>query len=129
MEEVKRFRDQNCDQDSNQKNDSITKSEKKGIRELLKKIKDEEIIVLKTDKSHKLSIIVIDMYEKLGKNHTDKDREIRWEDVMFKQRRITGFTRGICKAMGVGESWGSRNIERCLESSLFLKSPPRITSL
>ena len=70
---------------------------------------------MKTDKSHKLCIMDIDKYKEMGLKHTSKDMEVTWDEVMVRQRKITGLTRCLSKALGVGESWGERNAERCKE--------------
>ena len=65
-----------------------------------------------TDKSHKLAVIGIETYKKMGEKHTEKDRNIPWEEVVVRQRRVNGLTRGLVKALGIGDSWGERNAAR-----------------
>ena len=59
-----------------------------------------------------MSLIDIDLFEKMGNQHTEKDRKIDWEGIKMKQKRLTGLCRGISKALGVGENWGDRNVGR-----------------
>ena len=56
METFRKYRDRHCnekgDQDSN-----LTKAEQRGLRKLKKRIREREIVALKTDKSGKLTIM------------------------------------------------------------------------
>ena len=40
-------------------------------------VKDEKVFIVKTDKSSKLTLIDIYMYEKMGSKHTEKDTKIK----------------------------------------------------
>ena len=50
--------------------------EKKGLERLQKRIQDEEILVMKTDKSGKLSVTTREKYIEMGREHTGEDEEI-----------------------------------------------------
>ena len=102
------YKANNCDEKGNQKAKVLSKEESEGMKEIIKKVKDEEVVVAKTDKSHRLSLIDIDLFERMGNQHTEKDRKIDWEGIKMKQKRLTGLCRGISKALGVGENWGDR---------------------
>ena len=113
---VSSYIDNKCDDRGNQKDKILSREESEGVKELLKKIKDEEVVVTKTDKSHRLALIEIGMFENMGKEHTKKDRKVDWDTIRLKQVRLTGLCRGLSKCFGVGESWGVRNIERVRDS-------------
>ena len=51
-----------CDEKGNQQANVLTKVERAGLKELLAMVKDEKVAVSKTDKSHRLSVIEIDMF-------------------------------------------------------------------
>ena len=53
---------------ANQEWDNLSKSEKKGLMSLRKRIKKGEIVVLKSDKSSKLCVIKIDKHLQVGIN-------------------------------------------------------------
>ena len=59
-------------------------SEKEGLKSLLKRIKNEEIMILKTDKSGRFVVTTPEKYIEMGKEHTSKDVEIDW----FKMREM-----------------------------------------
>ena len=48
----------------------------KGLERLKKRIQDEEILVMKTDKSGKLSVTTREKYLEMGREHTGEDEEI-----------------------------------------------------
>ena len=47
---------------------------------------------------------------------TEGNRRTNWQETKLNQRRLTAMCRGISKALGVGESWGKRNVKRCRDS-------------
>ena len=67
------FKNVNCKKNGDQKN-NLTKAEEEGIKSLRKRIEDEEIIVMETDKSGKLALTTRETYLKLGDAHTAGDR-------------------------------------------------------
>ena len=48
---------------------NLTEEEKDGLKRLQKRIKDREVIIMKTDKSGKLCLITREEYEKMGEEH------------------------------------------------------------
>ena len=58
--------------------------EKKGLNKLRKRIKENEIVVLKTDKSGKLTVIDREEYLKLGIQSNKEDKEITREEMKKK---------------------------------------------
>ena len=95
MEVTKAFIDKECDEKGNQKVNSLNNIQKEGLKSLSKRVKNEEVVILKTDKSHKLCILGIEKYREMGQKHTDKDREVTWDDVMLRQRKVTGLVRSL----------------------------------
>ena len=69
-----------CDEKNNQQS-NLTQSQKQGLRKLRKRIKDGEIVVCLTDKSGKMAVMTMEMYQKAGAVHTDKDEEVDMEYV------------------------------------------------
>ena len=62
--------------------ENLTKSERRGLRKLLKRIKAGELVVLETDKSNKLCVMPMEMYKRMGIPHTQGDPEASWEEVI-----------------------------------------------
>ena len=54
----------------------------------IKHLKEEEIVVVKTDKSHKFAVINSETYKVMSQKQTDKDRNISWEEVVVKLRSV-----------------------------------------
>ena len=76
--EYRKYANENCNRSGAQKkntDDRITR----GIRSLQKRVKNQEVMVLCTDKSGKSSLPSRDMYIKMGEEHTSKDLNITWE--------------------------------------------------
>ena len=76
----KEFRREKCDENGSQE-DNLTKQERRGIRSLLKRREEGEIVIVLTDKSGKLCVMTKEDYLKLGEEHVKKDKEIGREQV------------------------------------------------
>ena len=55
----------------------------------------------------------MDMYENLVKVHTDKDVEVKWEDLEESQKTIRSHARSIAKICGSGKNEGEGNTDQC----------------
>ena len=55
---------------------NLSDGEKKGLDSLRKRIQNEEILVMKTDKSGKLSVTTREKYLEMGDEHVKGDEEI-----------------------------------------------------
>ena len=64
LEVAKGFIDRECDKMGNQCDNNINKVEKEGMAMILKRIKNEVLVLMKTDKNHKLCAIGIETYRK-----------------------------------------------------------------
>ena len=87
-----KYRIKNTDSKGEQKS-NLTPAEKRGLDSLKKRIKNEEIIVMKTDKSSRFIVTTPDDYVEMGKEHTAKDEEVSWEKVRDMERRVNSHTR------------------------------------
>ena len=67
---------------------------------------NKEIIVLKTDKSGKLTIIEREKYLELGKVQNAQDRKIEREELRKIERKINEQTKMWLKILNAGESHG-----------------------
>ena len=69
------YRSKNCNDKGDQKS-NLTPKEVRGLRKLRKRVKNKSIVVLKTDKSGKLTVMERDIYEKMGLENAKKDQKI-----------------------------------------------------
>ena len=86
-----KYRTKNTNHKGEQKS-NLTKKEKEGLDSLQKRIKEDEIIIMKTDKSGKFVVTTPEAYVNMGKEHTDKDEEISWETVQKLEKTVNAHT-------------------------------------
>ena len=102
---VANFRKEECNHKMEQK-PNLTKSEANGLKSLQNRIQNEEIVVLRTDKSSKLSVTDLNTYIEMGKKHTKNDTIISMKEVAEKEKIINGHTAMFIKMTGMGDNWG-----------------------
>ena len=110
--ETKIFLETKCDKKGFESESNVNARMKAGRARLMKRIEAGEVIVTKTDKSGKLAIMPMWIYEEMGKVHTNKDREIDDHEVAKIQRDLNKHARLLLKIFGVGEGHGERNVNR-----------------
>ena len=66
----------------NQQEANLTVKEKRGLKKLRKRIQENELVVLKTDKSGKLTVMKREDYYKLGIEDSKGDIEICREEML-----------------------------------------------
>lgn len=88
------------------------KGETSGLKKLLKRTKQGEIVKTTTDKSSKLCVNSIENYTTWERDHTKEDREVTWEEVEDIQRRLSGHCSAWTKIFKIDEDWGTRNEAR-----------------
>ena len=71
---------------------NLTPEEKSGLKSLQKRIKNEEIIIVKTDKSGRFIVTTPEKYVEMGLEHTSKDKEIDWNKVRELERKVIQHT-------------------------------------
>ena len=59
---------------NNKQGSTLTKDEKDGLKSLNKRVKDNEIVIVETDKSGKFSVMNQDTYLEAGDVHVKEDR-------------------------------------------------------
>ena len=69
---------------------NLSEEEKDGLKSLQKRIKDKEIIILKSDKSGKLCISTREKYTKMGEKHTEKDEIVDRKNIIEKEKNLNG---------------------------------------
>ena len=110
-----RYRQERCNKDGEQES-NLTKDQQEGLKTLKKKIKDGEIVVLRTDKSGKLCVASRDAYVKMGMIHTEKDKKIGWKEIEEMEKQINGHSIAWVKMHNTGESHGHK--DRVIDSKV-----------
>ena len=82
---------------------NLTTEEKDGVRSLQKRIKNHEIVVMKTDKSGKLCVMSKEEYIRMGEEHTRKDVKIDRREIVDKEKHLNGHVFFWSKMWGSGE--------------------------
>ena len=90
-EAFENFRNKNTNRRGEQTS-NLTTSEKTGLKSLQKRIKEEEIIVMKTDKSGRFIVTSPAKYIEMGGEHTKKDTEIEWQKVREMEKIVNQHT-------------------------------------
>ena len=86
----------------------LTEDEKEGLQSLLKRMKNRELIILKTDKSGKLCVVSSEEYRKMGEEHTRKDMEVDRKIIIEKEKQLNGHVSSGPRYWGVGKAMGTR---------------------
>ena len=69
---------------------NLSEEEKDGLRSLQKRLREKEIIILKTDKSGKMCVTTREEYVKMGEEHTKKDERIDRRGIIEKEKQLNG---------------------------------------
>ena len=109
---VKKYIEKHCNLKGNQNVNNLNESEQRGLRSLLKRVMDKEIVINSSDKGKRLVVSTLKSYEEQGKVHTSKDKETNLKEVLLMQRKLTSHSRALCNAFGAGKNHGDRNSQR-----------------
>ena len=114
MKEKIENRESKKEKNRNQEGENLTMKEKRGVQKLKERIKEGEIVVLKTDKSGKLVICDKEEYLKMGKSKIVEDRKLERGEIKKIEEKINDHTRMITKIFNIGES--HKHLKRVQES-------------
>ena len=81
----------------------MTREERAGLKSLKMRMKKEEIVIMKTDKSGRFLVTTPEEYLKMGEVHTEKDKEITWEEVKDLEKEIGAHTTAWSLIWNVGQ--------------------------
>ena len=116
---------ENCDQTGRQNTDQLDKAQTRGKKKLLMKVMKGQIYVSPSDKGNGIVVMPMEMYRKLVRAHTGKDREVQWKDLEEAQKTIRSHSRSLSKICGLGKNEGERNMDRCHQNlSSWACDPP-----
>ena len=92
---------------------NLDSSQMRGRIKINKRIASREIHVSPSDKGGGIVVMPLSMYAKLVESHTDKDKEVSWNDLENAQKVIRSHARSMGKILNIGENEGERNVARC----------------
>ena len=69
------YKREKCNRDGEQVT-NLSEEEQRGLKSLMKKIKEDKILIMKTDKSGKLAVTTKEKYTEMGMEHVGKDSEV-----------------------------------------------------
>ena len=67
---------------------NLTEEESKGVKSLKSRIEKDEIVVLKTDKSSKLTVMNKEEYRETGEKLREKDRKVNREEIIKRKKTL-----------------------------------------
>ena len=100
----KQYMREKCD-DEGRLESNITKNEMSGLKSLKKRVKNEEIVVLPTDKRGRFGIMSMDNYLRAGSKHTVKDERVDMATVSRTQNELNGNISMAIKFFKIGHLW------------------------
>ena len=112
---------EHCDNKGEQES-NLNKAELGGLKNLKKRVKAGEIIVLPTDKSGRFGVMSYENYIRAGEKHTKKDIEVNLDRVIKTQNELNGNISMLNKFCRMGTNWnhGDRVRTNMMNNSLNL---------
>ena len=83
---------------------NLTEKEEKGMKSLQKRIKKEGLVVMKTDKSGKMSVTRRENYLEMGEDHTKEDKLISREKIREIDKLMSEHSIAWCSMWGTGRN-------------------------
>ena len=99
------YRQEYCNKNGEQKS-NLTEQESRGLKKIIKRRKEEGLVILKTDKSGKFATTNLENYLKMGQEHTGKDKMITRGDIRDIETTLNCHCRAWCKMWRSGQRHG-----------------------
>ena len=99
------YRQEFCNKNGDQKT-NLAEQEQRGLKKLQKRIKEDSLVVLKTDKSGKFATTTKEHYIKMGQEHTAKDKIITRDGIRKIESILNSHCRAWCKMWRSGRNHG-----------------------
>ena len=96
------YRREHCNQQGEQET-NLMPEEKRGLESLLKRIKKENLIIMKTDKSGKMSVTTEEKYREMGQVHIGEDKKINREKIRELDKTMNEHSRAWCNMWNTGK--------------------------
>ena len=91
---------------------NLTPQQQRGLKSILKRLKEGLIVIIETDKTGKFCIMSIEDYRKAGEVHTNKDTCVGDDYVRETQRILNGHCSYLMKIFGSGSDHGHETRHR-----------------
>jgi hypothetical protein len=85
---------------------NLDKSEKEGLRSLVQKVKNKEVVVFQTDKSSRLSVDSPENYREASIVHVEHDVVIDESEARSIERELSAHSEAWSRILCVGGNWG-----------------------
>ena len=95
------YRRDYCNKEGEQEG-NLNEQEKHGLKSLLKRIKKENLIIMKTDKSGKLCATTEEQYKEMGKVHVDKDTPVGRDKIQESDKMMNEHSSAWCSMWRTG---------------------------
>ena len=99
------YRQEFCSKSGEQRT-NLTDQEERGLKKLQKKIKEDNLVILKTDKSGKFATTNLENYLRMGQEHVQKDKVITRTDIRNVETVLNCHCRAWCKIWRSGKNHG-----------------------
>ena len=83
---------------------NLTEEESKGVKSLKSRIEKDEIVVLKTDKSSKLTVMNKEEYRETGEKLREKDRKVDREEIVKREKTLNEHSEFWSRMTRAGEN-------------------------
>ena len=117
MKEADEFMKIQCDERGIQKERNLSEAAERGRVKVMKMVRKKEAIVMPSDKGKGICVVHIDLYQRMGEDHTAQDEEIGWDQIRKCQAILNGNNRSLNRIFRIGEAGGSRAQLRCFDIS------------
>ena len=95
----------NCDEKGRITKPNLSSKELRGLRSLLKRIQNREVMVIPSDKSGKLTVVSWDLYIQNMQKIIGQDKAVGWSEVGPTQARMNGHCSMWLKMTSMGSDW------------------------
>ena len=112
-----------CDRNGNLKKNNLTREEAEGIKSIKKKVREEEWMVVQSDKSKRMTANTKQNYLKRLNAHTEGDTDVSLEEEKKIEREMNATTLQLARILRLGGKWnGSGQHWQRIKSALRTKS-------
>ena len=102
------YRREHCDEKGDQE-PNLTEEEQRGLRSLQKRIEKDDLVVMKTDKSGKMSITRKEDYLEMGKEHTAGDKIVGRDKIREIDKLMSEHSTAWCSMWRTGKNHGQED--------------------
>ena len=100
-----KYRHEFCNKNGEQKS-NLSEQEQRVLKKLQKRIQEDNLVIMKTDKSGKFAATNLENYIRMGQEHTSKDKKITRTDIRKIEKILNSHCRAWCKCWGSGRKHG-----------------------